>query len=583
MDADKRDASQPDSKTGGAEAEAAGGLSPASQRRSRFFHHLSIRLFLLLFGSIVVLLALFTGLVVREHRRHLMATVSLSAGRASDIIRHTTRASMLRSQRTELHEIMQNLGTQPGIDLVRVYNKQGVIMFSTRADELRHQVDLQAEACHRCHAQESPRQVLAGGDAARIFANGDHRVLGWISAIPNAPDCFTAPCHAHPREQTVLGVLDVWMSLDTLDAQMQASSRHMSLMAVAVAAMVALAFAWLILHLVQRPVERLIGATRDVAAGNLEHTIEHGADDDLGDLAQSFNTMTRRLQHARAENRHWAQTLEERVAEKTRELQRAHAHLGQMDRMASLGKLSATVAHEINNPLSGILVSARLVERTLEGGDFSPQSQESMHRSLQMIGSESRRCGEIARNLLAFARTAAPRTESVSLTALLARCLELVRHHLELANITARQERSGEDDFADCSAGEIQQAVLGLLVNAVEAMPSGGMLTLHLRLEPDVIRIAVQDTGVGIAAEILPRIFEPFFTTKSDTSGVGLGLAVVYGIMQRHGGKVEVESKVDAGSTFTLVWPRRAAGPEVPGPGMCGDSRLTEAPEEMRS
>ena len=577
MDAEMRDASRRGKATSGGGVEASK-ATPLPPRRSRFFHHLSVRLFLLLFGSIVVLMALFTGLVVREHRRHLMATVRQNAGSASEVIRHTTRASMLRNQRTELHEIIQNLGTQPGIDLVRVYNKQGVIMFSTRADEVRQQVDLEADACHRCHAQESPRQVLAGGEAARIFANGDHRVLGWISAIPNAPDCFTAACHAHPPEQTVLGVLDVWMSLDTLDAQMQASSRRMGLMAVAVAAVVALAFAWLILHLVQRPVERLIWATRDIAAGNLEQTIEPGADDDLGRLAQSFNTMTGRLQQARAENRLWARTLEHRVAEKTRELQRVHAHLGQMDRMASLGKLSATVAHEINNPLAGILVMARLLERTLEGGDFSPQSQESMRHSLQMIGAESRRCGEIAHNLLGFARTAAPRTEAVALEPLLTRCLELVRHHLELANITARLEVTGEKDLADCCAGEIQQAVLGLLVNAVEAMPNGGMLSLHLDLEPDTVRISVQDTGVGVAPEILPRIFEPFFTTKSETSGVGLGLAVVYGIMQRHAGKVEVDSKVDHGSTFTLAWPRRAPG--AGGPGTNGGSRSAGSHEE---
>jgi len=558
------------------------GDSPAARRRPRLFGHLSVRLFFLLFGATAVLLALFTVLVVREHRRHLMASVSLSAGRASDIIRHATRVSMMRNQRTELYEIIQNLGTQPGIDLVRIYNKQGFIMFSTRADEVQHQVDLQADACRRCHVGAVPRRTLEGGEPARIFTEGEHRVLGWISSIPNEPDCSTAPCHAHPPDQTVLGVLDVWMSLDRVDAQMRASSRNMQLMALGVAAVVALAFAWLIYRLVQRPVEQLIVGTRAVAQGDLDHTIPWRSEDDLGVLATSFNTMTEELQRAHEENRRWSETLEDKVAEKTRELRRAHAHLMQMDRMASLGKLSATVAHEINNPLAGILTFARLVEREIETGPPTSQGLESMKRSMQMISSETRRCGEIAQSLLVFARTSALRTESVHLLEIVNRSLGLVRHHFELRNIEVLQTVTGQDDAVSCSPAEIQQALMGLFVNAAEAMPHGGTLTVTTHLETDWVRVAVQDTGVGIAPEVLPRIFEPFFTTKSETKGVGLGLAVVYGIMQRHGGRVDVESKVDVGSTFTLVWPRLVG--ERPAAGAATDSGAdaTTAAETVR-
>ena len=545
--------------------------------------HLSFRLFLLLFGSIAVLLAFFTAMVVREHRRHLMAAVSLSAGRTSDIIRRATRVSMLRNQRTELHETIQNLGDQPGIDLVRIYNKQGFIMFSTRAEEVQQQVDLGADACRRCHAADVPRRSLEGGEPARIFTAGGHRVLGWITSIPNEPDCSTAPCHAHPREQTVLGVLDVWMSLDRVDAQLAESSRNMRLLGAAVAVSVALAFAWLIFRLVQRPVEELIEGTQAVAQGDLQHRIPRRSDDELGVLSASFNAMTGELERAQAENRRWAETLEDKVAEKTRELQRAHAHLMQMDRMASLGKLSATVAHEINNPLAGILTYARLVERELVGGSVSPPSVESMKRSLQMISSETRRCGEIAQGLLVFARTSALKTESVHLLELVDRALSLVRHHFELRNIEVHRTVTGENDVVDCSPGEIQQALMGLLVNAAEAMPHGGALQVSTSLEGTSVRVAVQDAGVGIPPEILPRIFEPFFTTKSETKGVGLGLAVVYGIMQRHGGRVEVESKVDVGSTFTLVWPRQARERPEKDEGALESAAVPAAGEEYRS
>jgi two-component system NtrC family sensor kinase len=532
-----------------------------------------------------ILLALFAGMTMREQRRHLMAAVSLSAGRASDIIRRATRASMLRNQRTELHEIIQNVGDQPGIDLVRIYNKQGRIMFSTQGEEVGKKVDLQAEACYRCHAQAEPRRSLEGGEPARIFEDHDHRVLGWISAIPNESDCSTAPCHAHPPDQTVLGVLDVWMSLDRVDAQLGESRRNLQAMAGVVVLVVALSFGLLILRLVQHPVERLMTGTREVTKGNLDYEIPIHSDDDLGMLAESFNGMTRELRKAHEENESWAETLEEKVAEKTRELRRAHAHLVQMDRMASLGKLSATVAHEINNPLSGILTYARLVERELDDGELDRSSVESMRRSMQMISSETRRCGEIAQNLLVFARSAALRTESVHLRELVNRSLGLVRHHLELRNIDVEQHVNGEDDMVLCSSGEIQQAILGLMVNAVEAMPNGGTLSVAVQLEPEVVSVAIGDTGVGIPPEILPRIFEPFFTTKSETKGVGLGLAVVYGIMQRHGGKVDVESQVDVGSTFTLVWPRhvRQSAEKAAGDGESASEAIPWTPGEKQT
>ena len=544
---------------------------PPPLRTTGLLHHLSIRLFVLLFGSMAVLLAGFTALAVSEQRRHLMAAVSQSAGRAGDLVRRATRASMMRNQRHELTEIIENIGMQPGIDLVRIYNKQGRIMFSTRTDEVGTQVDLHADACIRCHAGDVPHRSLQGG-ATRTFAANGHRVLGTISPIPNESACSSAECHAHAPEQTVLGVLDVWMSLERVDAHLDESIRNMRRAAVGVGLLVALLFASLIHRLVRRPVEQLIAGTRAVAAGNLEHEICVGSSDELGMLAESFNAMMRELHHARGENQRWAETLEDKVAEKARELRRTQAHLVQIDRMAALGKLSTTVAHEINNPLAGILTYARLVERQLADGSPTPQAVESIRRTMQMISSETRRCGEIAQNLLAFARTSALRVEPVRLLELVERSLSLVRHHLELRIIQLERTTMGEDDRVWCAAGEIEQALLALLVNAAEAMPHGGKLAVVVRLDPELVRVAIRDTGVGIPSEVLPRIFEPFFTTKTETKGVGLGLAVVYGIMQRHAGRVEVQSQVDVGSTFTLVWPRRPPAGEVAGSAPAGEA-----------
>lgn len=505
-----------------------------------------------------LLLSIFTFVVDLEQRKNLVTAARASAERAGDVIRRATRSSMLRNQRLELHEIIENIGAQPGIDLVRIYNKQGSIMFSTHPAEIGSTVDLHAPACSRCHTESTPNPSQETRDHSRIFqSDEEHRVLGWIGPILNERDCSASGCHASVDKQSVLGVLDVWMSLENVDSQLQASATRLLFAAGLVVVAVAVAFGSLIRRLVQKPVEQLIDGMRAVAHGDLRQVVPPRSTDELGVLARSFNLMTEKLRRAQEENEAWASTLEDRVAAKTRELRRVHAHALQMDRMASLGKLSATVAHEINNPLSGILTYARLAEKELNGDPISEETVQSLRRALKVISSESRRCGDIASNLLAFARSTASQMEPAHLIELVDRSLGLVNHHLKLRQIRVERSIQGENDVIECSAGEIEQALLGLLVNAAEAMPHGGTLSVAVALHPDTVEIAVRDTGVGIPFENQTRIFEPFFSTKSDTNGVGLGLAVVYGIMQRHGGRIDVESQVDVGSTFTMAWPRK--------------------------
>jgi two-component system NtrC family sensor kinase len=540
------------------DAVAAGPGPGRIARLRRLPRHLSFRLFLVLFGLLALLQAIHTGLLLREQKRQLMDSVLLSADRVGDVIQRSTRSAMLRNQRTELHEMIQNIGTQPGFDGVRIFNKMGHIVFSTDADEISQVVDKQAEACWRCHAAGDPPPTLDRHDRARIFASADgHRTLGLISPILNAPDCSSAACHAHTPEQTVLGVLDVRMSLAQVDAELAATQHRMRNASLALVLAVALAFGLAIQRMLQAPVSRLIEATRAVSAGRLDHRIRFRRDDELGALAASFDRMTGALQKAQEENESWALTLEDKVRQKTEELRRAQSHLMQMDRMASLGRLAATVAHEINNPLAGILTYARLLERELQSVAGDSGGRADMQRYIGTIGNETRRCGDIVQNLLSFARTSGTRMAPVRLHALVESSLALVQHHFDLNEIRVVCRLDPGDDEVVCDAGEIRQALLALLVNAGESMSAGGRLEVATRIGSQEVEVAVTDSGCGIPPDVLPRIFEPFYTTKSATKGVGLGLAVVYGIMQRHDGRVDVRSKPDEGSTFTLVWSRR--------------------------
>lgn len=554
------------------------GAEPEPGRFRFLWRRLSLRLFLLLSLVTTAFLALYTGLVVRNQTQQLMGAVLLSADRVSDVIQRSTRTAMLRNQRNELHEMIDNIGDQEGMEGVRVFNKQGDIMFSTDAGEIGRRVDLEAEACYRCHQPgEAPPATLHRDDRARIFAAGNgHRVLGLIRPISNATDCSSAACHAHSPQQTVLGVLDVRMSLVHVDAELAATRRRLHFASLSFGLAVALTFAFLIYRMVQVPVAQLITATRRVSAGVLDHRITVRSSTDLGQLAGAFNSMTANLQRAEEENRRWGATLEEQVERKTTELQRAQTHLVQMEKMASLGKLAATVAHELNNPLAGILTYARLLERDL--GETLPEgpARDDARRVLGIIGAETRRCGDIVQNLLRFARTTAVELAPAHVHELIDNSLGIVRHHFELRGVEVTRNFAAGDDVAWCAAGEIQQALLALLVNASEAMPSGGRIEISTQFDADTARVAVRDQGCGIPEEILGRIFEPFFTTKSATQGVGLGLAIVYGILRRHGGHVDVESKLHHGSTFHLVWPRRPAPEAVAARGDAGTSGFTQ-------
>ncbi|MGE5326316.1 MAG: sensor histidine kinase, partial [Deltaproteobacteria bacterium] len=247
--------------------------------------------------------------------------------------------------------------------------------------------------------------------------------------------------------------------------------------------------------------------------------------------------------------------LEDRVEQKTAELKRAHEHMLQTEKMAATGKLAAIVAHEINNPLAGILTYAKLLRKWVAECDKS--KQEQINNSLELIESESRRCGAIVKNLLVFSRAAPMNPGPADLNAILRRASELVRHEVEMASIQLVMDLDPQLPMVHCDAGQIEQAVLALVENALGAMPKGGTLRLASRLVPSTgdVRLRVQDDGAGIAPEALPRLFEPFFTTRE--GGHGLGLAISRSIVERHKGRIEVESQLGRGSAFTIVLPAR--------------------------
>jgi two-component system NtrC family sensor kinase len=499
---------------------------------------------------------------LRLHRQSLEEMVFASADRINDLIRRSIRYSMLRDQREEVFQIINTIGSQPGISKIRIFNKEGKITFSTDRQEVGHFVDKKAEACYACHAQAAPLARLDRPDRMRIYVNrSGERVLGLISPIYNEPDCSNAACHAHSNASNqVLGVLDADLSLGPVDRSLAVRQRKLVLFTGLSILAVSLVSVLLIWVMVRKPVRALTEGTRHVAEGDLDYTIEVTSADEIGSLAASFNRMTVQLKKAQQEILEWTRTLEERVQQKTSELERAYRHLVQAEKMVSLGKLAAVVAHEINNPLAGILTYTKLISRMADKGFNGNHRLTEAKEYLQIIEGESRRCGSIVKNLLTFARQAPLNPQKNDLNTIVERCLLLVGHQLELQSIDLQKELAANLPPLYCDSSQVQQALLALLMNAVEAMPNGGRL--HVATSFDATRgcgrVAISDEGPGIPEEILPHIFEPFFTTKEEGKGVGLGLAIAFGIVHQHGGNIEVTSTPQRGTTFTVILPEEA-------------------------
>jgi two-component system, NtrC family, sensor kinase len=523
----------------------------------RFFYTLTFRV---LVGSCLLILAVFTFysyMAVRFHTERMMAQVNDSADRFSDLIKQSTHYGMLLNRREDVFRIITTIGSEPGVDGIRIINKRGDIIFSTEKQEEGKAVDMRAEACYGCHNQAAPLKSLPLSNRSRVYwGPAGHRSIGLINPIRNEPSCSDADCHAHPADRTVLGVLDVRMSLAKVDANIAEARKQYIFYTAGITLIMALAAGLFLYVTVHLPVRKLMEGTRQISSGNLDYRLPEEGRDEVSALAGAFNEMTRSLQRAQNENRTWSEMLEKRVDQKSVELRQIHDRMLQIEKMASLGKLSATVAHELNNPLEGILNYSKLIARRLRKDPNPTHAARQSLEELDLIVREVQRCGNIVKNLLVFSRKQGGEFVLAQARIIVDKAVQLMQHHLDISNVAFESEYLSSDTTLMCDENQIQQALVALIVNAVEAMQGGG--TLRLRVDRNVrgdLCLHLADTGPGIANEDIPHLFEPFFTTKKEGQGVGLGLSVVYGIVERHGGTISVQSESGKGTAFTIIFP----------------------------
>lgn len=311
---------------------------------------------------------------------------------------------------------------------------------------------------------------------------------------------------------------------------------------------------------ITRPIKELLLATNRVAQGDLLQKINIKSHDEIGQLSDSFNHMIAELQKATENYISLTITLEEKVKEKTRELEKTQDQLIQSEKLTSLGKLAAGIAHEINNPLTSLLINSHLISEKLEENKFfqneQPENYASLQENLKLIIDETTRCSTIVKGLLEFSRQTTPEKNLTNINEVIEETLLLFESQFLVHNVSIDKNLNKNLPRIMIDTNKIEQVFTNIILNTLEAAPKGGILSISSQVSVDnqFVEIKFQDTGCGITKENISKIFDPFFTTKG-TKGTGLGLSVSYGIVQQHGGKIVVQSEVGEGTIFTICLP----------------------------
>lgn len=522
---------------------------------------LRVKVSLYLFIALSAAVVLFTLLILKHRQEDMQSEIARHVTQISELITASTRYAMLVNKRDIAGKIIEDIGKQKGIERLRVINKDGTIIHSNRPSEVGYSVEKEDQPCVQCHVTSTPLKQVSDDKRWKIIeTSGGHRFLGTMHAIRNEPSCSSAACHEHAPGLAVLGVVDIAFSLDEMDRSMRSHAVDVISMSVAFILIFSISIGVLLKRLIYVPLKDMESGAKRVASGLFDHTIPVRSDDEFGRVAGSFNHMTEALNQSRSEMQELVRNLELKVTERTRELLAAKAEVMQGEKLASIGVLASGIAHELNNPLTGVLTFTSLMRK--KAADDSEDAAD-----LDLVIRETKRCASIIRRLLDFAREKVPVKGFFNLNQVIEDTVRFVERPASLQQIEVTSDLDPELPQVWGDADLIKQVIMNLLVNAQQAIEGKGRIMVASHPCPattsdkpgvkslPMVEIAVTDTGCGIPQANLERIFDPFFTSKEVGKGTGLGLSVSYGIVKAHGGKINVESVVGEGSTFHVLLP----------------------------
>jgi two-component system NtrC family sensor kinase len=505
------------------------------------------------------------GIVFRSvYEQYFNTVIRQSGNNIGSIVEGSLYHSMLENDKGALQSTLDIINTMSGIDDVNMYDSKDSLVYTSFSSGTTNHSNPNCLSCHVNIQSMFPRKeksyrIINVRSECNMNQNDNmHRHLLIRSPILNEKSCYTSACHAHKETDEVLGSLIIKIPLDDLDNAVKKSSGEYYLLATFITILLVAILIFFTRKKIKNPLNEILKASVAVSNGNKNTRLDIKPNqlDDMRMVSQAFNDMLDNLQSATEELKNWSQQLEYKVQKKSEELGAAQSELINIERIASLGKLSSSVAHEINNPLSGILIYTKLIHKQLSNPELYASKKDSILKHLKLIENETKRCGDIVKGLLDFSRKDQDNFESRHLNAILQETYELMTHPIKIANISFVSDFAARSDLINCSPNQIKQACVAILVNASEAVLENGEITFSSK-NPDsgTIRVEISDNGIGIPEDDIKHIFEPFFSTKHDTSGIGLGLAIVHGIVKSHNGKIDIKSELGKGTTISITLP----------------------------
>ncbi len=498
---------------------------------------------------LLVFMGVLDNINLKNFRKVMIDYAVSNAEQIADIINQSTYDAMMKNDKSGLHNMIDRITKSGNIEHIRLIDPKGKVVFSNITGEVGSVIGKHADECINCHISATPGASASSMSRSRIIiTKSGNEALGFTKAIYNQPACIAAACHFHGKNDTVLGLLDISISLETLRHKSHEYRLEFVMLTCWLLLMIGMLVTILTHYLVDIPVQRLVRHSAMVSSGDLDSRVSVTSRDELGELSEAFNHMAESLGRADRELKGWADSLEHKVEERSREIMRMEDQLHRSEKLASLGTLAAGVAHEINNPLTGILLYASIL-------NSDKRLDPALIPDVERVIMETQRCAGIVKDLLEFSRESLPEKEVIAIDAILDEVVTFFHKQPNFCNIIIRKDYGTELPQISVDPNQIREVFMNLVINAGHAMPYGGILDISTYRSTDgrYVCAALKDSGDGIPEENLSRIFDPFFTTKSE--GTGLGLSISYGIIENHGGKIEVQSTLGDGAVFIVMLP----------------------------
>jgi len=503
-------------------------------------------------------------IIIRSEQEFLNNSIRQTAAYTA-MIEKSIFINMHARQIGTIQDTIEIMGTSENIMNMKVYNLKGEVRFSSDRTMIGKKIDINA-SCRLCHTNPSkPHETLKMHNSSMwtIIKGDDGRVLRFLRPIVNQKSCYTAACHYHPADKKILGIMETDYSLSSIDRTLRRQKIETLIFGIIFTFFFCIVLCIILWKILIKPIQLLAEGMQRVSQGDLNHRVEIKTRDEMGMLAETFNSMTRELRNARQKLENWAKELEAEVAKKTEEIRRGQEQLIHTEKLASLGRMAAGVAHEINSPLTGIVTFAHLMLKRI------PPENKMDREDLEVIIEQAERCSKIIKGLLGFSRAIPAERTDIDINDTIRHALEIIQNQAKFHNIKIITDLSPDLPLIVGDASQLQQVFMNLLINAADAMNDRGQITIATRLtteeDKEFIEIEFTDTGPGIPEEHMGKLFEPFFTTKPVGKGTGLGLAVSHGIVRKHGGHIKVKSAPGKGTSFFIRLPKATRGPDTGG------------------